>query len=181
MSKYRRSFVPGGTYFFTVVTYQRRPILTTEKGRDALHQAISTVRAGRPFDIKATVLLPDHIHVIWTLPSGDNDFSTRWRRIKGAFTRLYIETDGCDGSTTNSRTIRGERSIWQRRFWEHTCHDEKDLKRCVDYIHWNPVKHGLVQRVRDYRWSSFHRFVAEGEYEIEWGGVNPCPNWDQPE
>jgi len=81
---------------------------------------------------------------------------------------------------SESREKRGERAVWQRRFWEHTCNDEDDLKRCVDYIHWNPVKHGLVSRVREYPWSSFRRFVGMGEYSIDWGGVNPCPNWSQP-
>ncbi|MGD9127595.1 MAG: transposase [Planctomycetia bacterium] len=181
MSKYRRWFRKGGTYFFTVVTHQRRPILTSELGREALHNALEEIRQDRPFSIIAIVLMPEHIHTVWTLPPGDHDYSTRWRRIKGCFTRLYLSAHGQEGKQSDSRTTRQERAVWQRRFWEHTCRDEHDLKRCVDYIHWNPVKHGLVSRVRDYPWSSFERFVRLGEYSLDWGGINPCPGWEPPE
>ncbi|MBN1590138.1 MAG: transposase [Pirellulales bacterium] len=181
MSEYRRWFVPGGTYFFTVVTHQRRPILTSEFGRKALREAFAAIRADRPLSLVAIVLLPDHIHAIWTLPVGDNDYSVRWRRIKGLFTRAYLAAGGHEGVLSVSRSARKERAVWQRRFWEHTCRDEDDLKRCVDYVHWNPVKHGLVRRARDYPWSSFERFVHLGEYSATWGGTNPCPNWNPPE
>ncbi|MBU4272733.1 MAG: transposase [Planctomycetes bacterium] len=181
MSEYQRWFVPGGTYFFTVATHRRQPILATDPGRQCLRAAFQYVRVNRPFSIVAVVLLPDHIHAVWTLPPKDNDYSTRWRRIKGRFTREFLAGGGNDGDSTDSRASRGERAIWQRRFWEHTCRDEDDLKRCVDYIHWNPVKHGQVRRVRDYPWSSFRRFVLLGEYSIDWGGENPCPDWNQPE
>jgi putative transposase len=175
MSDYRRNFVPGGTYFFTVVTHERRPILDGESGRDSLRRAILDVRGKRPFDLVAIVLLPDHLHSVWSLPSGDSDFSIRWSQIKERFTRYYLRAGGAEGTITTSRSARRERAIWQRRFWEHTCQDEDDLKRCVDYLHWNPVKHGVVQSVGDYPWSSFHRFVSEGEYEPGWGGGNPFP------
>ncbi len=181
MSEYRRWFVPGGTYFFTLVTHQRRPFLTSELGRQTLREAIAEVRVDRPLSIIAMVLLPEHIHAVWTLPQGDADYSTRWRRIKGCFTRDYLAAGGEEGVSSTSRAKRKERAVWQRRFWEHACGDEDDLKRCVDYVHWNPVKHGLVRRVRDYPWSSFHRFVHAGEYLIEWGGTDPCPDWNQPE
>lgn len=181
MSDYRRWFVPGGTYFFTVVTHRRRPILTKRLARQCLRTAMQYVRVNRPFFIVAAVLLPDHLHTIWTLPPDDKDYSTRWRRIKGHFTTNYLANDGRQNVSTNSRKARGEQAIWQRRFWEHCCRDEADLKRCVDYIHWNPVKHCLVSRVCDYPWSSFGRYVSKGEYSLDWGGVNPCPDWSQPE
>jgi len=181
MSDYRRWFVPGGTYFFTVVTHDRRALLTTELGRQCLHAAIQYVRGNRPFAMVAIVLLPDHLHAVWTLPTNDHDYSARWRRIKGRFTRDYLAGGGNEGGVSSSRAARGERAVWQRRFWEHVCRDEDDVKRCVDYIHWNPVKHGLVPRVRDYPWSSFGRFVRLGEYVPDWGGENPCPGWNLPE
>jgi putative transposase len=169
MPNYRRNFVPGGTYFFTVVTHERRPILTDEAGRDSLRRSIHDVGLKRPFHLVAIVLLPDHIHAVWTLPPGDAKYSLRWAQIKEGFTRLYLESGGNEGRVTNSRSAHRERAVWQRRFWEHTCRDEEDLKRCVDYIHWNPVKHGLARSVREYPWSSFHRFVREGEYDPDWG------------
>ena len=181
MSDYRRWFLPGGTYFFTAVTHERRAILTSDLGRKALREAFAEVRSERPFSVVAIVLLPEHNHAVWTLPPGDTDYSTRWRRIKGCFTRAYVAGHGEEGRMTDARSRREERAVWQRRFWEHTCRDEDDVKRCADYIHWNPVKHALVHRVRDYAWSSFQRFVDAGEYGIDWGGVDPCPNWDQPE
>ncbi len=175
MPHYRRYFVPGATYFFTAVTHERRPILTTEIGRDILRRSIRKVQKKRPFEIVAIVLLSEHIHTVWTLPPGDPDFSIRWAQIKESFTRLRLASDGLEGSVATSRTLHRERGVWQRRFWEHLCRDEADLKRCVDYLHWNPVKHGLVRSVREYPWSSFHRFVRAGEYDLEWGRTDPCP------
>jgi putative transposase len=169
MPEYRRNFVPGATYFFTVVTLERRPILTTEIGRSSLRKAIEGVQKKRPFHQFAIALLPDHIHAVWTLPPGDPNFSVRWRQIKEAFTRHFTNGGGSEAATTASRVRHRERAVWQRRFWEHTCRDEDDLKRCVDYLHWNPVKHGLVQAVADYPWSTFHKFVREGEYDPGWG------------
>jgi putative transposase len=169
MPDYRRNFVPGGTYFFTVLTQERRPILTTEIGRASLRKAVEDIQKKRPFQLFACVLLPEHLHAVWTLPPGDPDFSVRWRQIKEAFTRHFTDAGGTDASTTASRVRHRERAIWHRRFWEHTCRDEDDLKRCVDYVHWNPVKHGLVRSVGEYPWSSFHRFVRAGEYDKDWG------------
>jgi putative transposase len=171
MSWYRRNYVPGGTYFFTLVTYHRRPILTDELARSHLREVLRTEQAARPFQITAIVLLPDHLHTVWTLPQGDVSYSRRWSSVKEAFTRHYLKSGGNEGPVSAVRTARRERGVWQRRFWEHTIRDEDDLKRCVDYIHWNPVKHGLVERVRDYPWSSFHRFVESGDYDIDWGGT----------
>ncbi len=181
MPNYRRHYVPGGTFFFTVVTHERRGLFVRAEFRTMLQEAIAKIRAKRPFAMPAVVLLPDHLHCIWTLPEGDTDYSTRWRQIKEVFTRSYLDAGGEEGARSKSRQHHAERAVWQRRFWEHTCWDQDDLNRCIDYIHWNPVKHGLVQRVRDYPWSSFHRHVAEGIYPLDWGSENPCPGYNEPE
>src|SRR5262245_5704807 len=169
MSSYRRYFVPGGTFFFTVVTHERRRFLTEPLSRRCLREGLETVRAGRPFEIVAIVLLPAHIHTIWTLPGGDADFSVRWKRIKEEFTERYLGAGGEEGCRSNSRRRRQERGVWQRRFWEHTIKDENDLERHFDYIHYNPVKHGLVKCPRDWPYSSFHRWVQLGVYPPDWG------------
>jgi putative transposase len=181
MPNYRRHYVPGATYLFTVVSHERRPILTTALGRRCLRHAFRSVSADRPFEIVAIVLLPDHLHTIWTLPSTDANYSLRWALIKERFTRRYFTLGGTDGTVTESRRRHRERAVWQRRFWEHAVWDEDDLKRCADYIHWNPRKHGLAASVCDYPWSSFHRFVRGGEYEMHWGSGDPCPGYDEPE
>ncbi len=172
MTNYRRNYVKGGTYFFTVVTHQRRPLLTTPLGRTALREAIVSVRHRRPFTLDAIVLLPDHLHAVWTLPPDDTDFSIRWRQIKTLFTRRWLNEGGSETSQSLSREIKGEHGIWQRRFFEHTCVDENDMKRCIDYLHVNPLKHKLVERVVDWPWSSFHRYVRLGEYLPDWGSAD---------
>ena len=159
----------GQVYFFTVVTHDRRKILTTDLGRESLRKAILTVRADHPFLITAIVLLPDHLHAVWELPHGDSDYSTRWRLMKSCFSRLWIEAGGDQGFVGDSRRKSGERGVWQRRFYEHACKDNDDLKRCIDYLYVNPVKHRLVDRVSDRPWSSFHRYVRLGEYSRDWG------------
>ena len=181
MGNYLRNYVPGGTFFFTVVTEQRRRFLTSPLARRCLRQAVRIEKAKRPFDLFAIVLLPDHLHAVWVLPEADADFSVRWRKIKEGFTRAYLAAGGREGRPRPWRIRHGQRAIWQPRFWEHTCRNEADLKRCVDYLHWNPVKHGLASRVIDYPWSSFHRFVGLGEYPEDWGGVNPFEGFDLPE
>ncbi len=181
MSSYLRKYVSGGTYFFTVVSHKRRPILATAIARSCLHEAIESTQHKRPFDIVAIVLMPDHLHTVWTLPEDDTDYSLRWKQIKELFTKTYIAQGGSESKVSSARKEKGERGIWQPRFWEHTCRNEQDLKRCVDYIHWNPVKHGLISRVCDYPWSSFHRYVQLEEYPLDWGGENPCPDFDMPE
>jgi putative transposase len=113
------------------------------------------------------VLLPDHLHCIWTLPTGDSAYSRHWRQIKETFTRSFLHAGGEEGTLSPSRRNHGERAVWQQRFWEHTCQDQDDVNRCLDYIHWNPVKHKLVERVRDYPWSSFHRYVEQGIYPLD--------------
>ena len=170
MSQYRRWRVEGGTFFFTVVTHLRRPLLTSDIGRASLREAFRQVRQRRPFQVVAIVVLPDHLHTIWELPRHDADYSTRWRQIKSFVTRALAEDlDGAEDRSA-SRRRRGERGIWQRRFYEHMCRDEEDLKRLADYIHINPVRHRLVARVQDWPWSSFHRYVRLGEYPADWGG-----------
>lgn len=169
MARYQRANVPGGTYFFTVVTERRQAILTDAPIRIALRNAIEQVRATRPFQIDAWVLLPDHLHTIWTLPEGDADFSTRWRLIKSRVTRLcgaaYFQAEYLN----SYRASKQFGTLWQHRYWEHLLRDEADIRHHMDYLHWNPVKHGLVTRPADWPWSSFHRWVAKGVYAQDWG------------
>jgi putative transposase len=181
MPDYRRWYVPGGTYFFMAVTHMRRPILDKAAARKCLHDAIETVRSKRPVELVAFVLLPDHIHTIWTLPQGDVGYPMRWKRIKEEFTRAYLLHGGTEVPPSLSRLRQGERGVWQRRYWEHSVRDEEDLKRCVDYVHWNPKKHAYVPNVRDWAWSSFHRYVVLGEYSADWGADDPTPGYDDPE
>lgn len=175
MPDYRRWRAPGGTFFFTLVTYRRRPFLTDPLARRCLRRAIQVVRAKQPFDIPALVLLPDHLHVLWTLPRGDTDYSARWRWIKGEFTRRYLREGGAEQEQTDSRRQRNERGVWQRRFWEHAIRDEIDLERHFDYIHYNPVKHGFAACPRDWPFSSFHRCVRERHYPADWGCSSAPP------
>ncbi len=181
MPEFRRNYVPGGTYFFTCVTHCRAPILTTDLGRTCLRGAIEQTRRDHFFEIVAIVLLPDHWHTVWTMPRGDVGYPTRWMRIKEEFTEAWLDAGGGELPQSRSRKEHRYRGIWQRRYWEHTVRDEVDLKRCVDYIHWNPRKHRLAERVQDWPWSSFQRWVRAGEYEIDWGGTDPAPGWDDPE
>ena len=177
MSWYRRRYTPGGTFFFTLVTHTRQPLFHSEANRKSLRAAFDQQIARRPFDTLGMVLLDDHLHTIWTLPDGDADYSTRWRRIKETFTDSYLAAGGVEAEVSPERRARGERGVWQRRFWEHECRDADDLKRCLDYIHWNPVKHGYVTRPADYPWSTFRRWVTAGEYDLNWGG-EPIPDVD---
>jgi putative transposase len=170
MPEYRRIKVKAGTYFFTVVTYGRRPFLTNEHVRTALREGIQEVRQALPFTIEAWVLLPDHLHAIWTLPKNDDNFTSRWAIIKRSVSRLKFLVEN-EASKNNSHVKRGERRIWQRRFWDHLIRDDLDLHRHLDYIHWNPVKHGYVNRVLDWPYSTFHRFVKLGLYPLDWGGI----------
>jgi putative transposase len=165
MTDYRRNFVAGGSFFFTVNLAERRLRLLTDH-IDELRLAFSETRQHHPFTIDAMVVLPDHLHTMWTMPDGDADFATRWRLIKSTFSRCLPSGERISGS----RAARGERGIWQRRYWEHTIRDENDFTRHADYIHFNPVKHGLVTRVRDWPHSSFHRMVRLGVYPEDWAG-----------
>ncbi|MGH6714038.1 MAG: REP-associated tyrosine transposase [Bradyrhizobium sp.] len=165
MTGYRRNFIPGGSFFFTVNLADRRLRLLTDH-IDALRSAFSETRQRHPFTTVATVVLPEHLHTVWILPEGDSDFATRWRKIKSAFSRQLPVAE----PISNSRVTKGERGIWQRRFWEHTIRDESDFARHVDYVHVNPLKLGLVTRVRDWPYSSFHRMVKLGIYPEDWAG-----------
>lgn len=164
MVNYRRNLVAGGTYFFTVTLHDRRT-RTLVDHVSALRNAVRATRQAQPFSLDAAVILPEHLHMIWTLPPDDADYAGRWRAIKSLFTRAMVKTN-----VTMARNRRGEYALWQRRYWEHTIRDERDLARHVDYIHYNPVKHGLVRCVRDWPWSSFHRCVRGGVYRDDWGG-----------
>jgi len=171
MANYRRAWVPGGTFFFTVVTHRRRAIFTDAIARQFLRTAFQEVQERRPFQIDAIVLLPDHLHCVWSLPPDDADYPTRWRQIKKRFTQQYLARGFPEAALSVGRKRQGDRGVWQRRYYEHTVRDEEDLKHCIDYLHLNPVKHRLVERVRDWPWSSFHRYVRLGEYPIDWGGA----------
>ncbi len=171
MSRYRRATTAGSSYFFTVVAYRRQPILCHETIRNALHNAIEAVRISRPFVIDAWILLPDHLHCVWTLPEGDADFSTRWAIIKRAVSLACKDNFHRDDLLTASKLKHRESTIWQRRFWEHQIRDENDFARHVDYIHFNPVKHGHVQHAVDWPYSTFHRYVREGLYKRNWAGT----------
>jgi putative transposase len=173
VSNYRRWFVPGGTFFFTVVTHQRYPLFRDPEARTLLGDKIRYVQTRLPFETLAIVLLHDHLHAIWRLPPGDSDYSHRWRVIKGDFTATWCGGHGKEGHVSTAREARGNRGVWQRRFWEHTIEDEDDLRDYCDYIHYNPVKHGYVERPADWPHSSFARFVAAGEYEPGWGRCQP--------
>ncbi len=177
MADYLRKYVAGGTVFLTVVTQDRRPFLTGPAARRCLHNALVQVSRHRPWETVAVVVCPDHFHTVWALPEGDADYSLRMAQVKEAFTRSYLACGGREGTASASRAAHRERGVWQARFWDHVCRDEADLKRCADYVHWNPVKHGLVSRVIDYPWSSFHRYLAMEEYPADWGGENPCPGF----
>jgi putative transposase len=169
MATFRRALTSGATYFFTVNTYQRQAILTEPTFYQALKQSIRTVRQTHPFEIDAFVLLPDHLHCMWTLPQGDADYALRWniiKRLVSQQTRHLLATN-----ISPSRSKRSELSLWQRRFWEHQIRDDDDAERYVAYIHWNPVKHGYVKQVVDWPYSSFHRFVRRGIYPVNWGGT----------
>ena len=164
MPNYRRRRLPGGCYFFTVATLERsRGLLTTHI--DRLRSAFRLVRHRYPFTIDAVVVLPDHLHCVWTLPTQDDDFSTRWRLIKSTFSKSLPTHD----RTSPSRGSKRERGVWQRRFWEHAIRDENDFEQHVEYIHYNPVKHGYTKRPIDWPFSSFHRYVKRGLYPLHWG------------
>jgi putative transposase len=163
MVNYRRNFIPGGTYFFTVALRNRHSSRLVEH-IDALREVFRKTKEARPFEINAVVILPEHLHTLWTLPPGDANYPARWKAIKSGFThelekRGLMITKRKDGSAL----------LWQRRYWEHTIRDEDDLNSHIDYIHHNPVKHGWVERVMDWPHSSFHRYVRQGLLPASWG------------
>lgn len=169
MPEYRRARVQGGTFFITIVTFNRIPIFVNPIARDLLHNAWEVVTRRLPFTTDAICLLPDHIHALLTLPEDDADFSMRIREIKRLFTKNYLVEIGSATTRNQSRMDKNEATVWQRRFYEHTIRDEQDVHTHIDYIHFNPVKHGLVNQVSDWQWSSFHRYVKNGYYLPDWG------------
>lgn len=170
MSKYLRVRIPGACYFFTVVTLHRRQLLVDEAARTILKEAIVRVKEERAFEMPAMCLMPDHLHCIWQLPPEDNNYSVRWALIKSLFSKKYAAGGGAGLPPSVSRQKKGETGIWQRRFWEHRIRDEKDFWNHVHYIHYNPVKHGFVDRMEDWPYSTYHQFWDKGIYrDFDWG------------
>ena len=156
MPNYRRNYVPGGTYFFTIVTDHRRKLFDTPKKLDLLLNTIRQVQRSKPFELLAYCLLPDHIHLLITFPEGDSDFPIRMREVK-RLTTLWMREE-----------LKGDvESIWQDKYWEHTIRDERDLQIHFDYIHYNPVKHSLSQRFDGWKWSSFRDYFDENDNRVE--------------
>ena len=170
MPDYRRVWVPGGTFFFTVNLADRRAD-TLVRHVDALRVAFAQVKARHPFELIAVVVLPDHLHAIWQLPPDDADYATRWSRIKAGFSRAIPAGE----AIRPSREVKGERGIWQRRYWEHQIRDEADLARHTDYIHYNPVKHGHVRSAVEWPHSSLHRYIRQGRLPANWQPRPPVP------
>lgn len=170
MPRYIRAKAKGGTFFFTVVTHRRQKIFSLPENRELLREAIINVRTELPFSLDAWVLLPDHLHCLWTLPEGDGDFSKRWALIKLLFNkkaRQFLHMHSTDAGDSLSK--QDQSAVWQKRFWEHQIRDEKDFQRHFDYIHYNPVKHGLVNQVRDWPFPTFHKYLQQGYYPENWG------------
>lgn len=165
MTTYRRDRTSGATWFFTLALANRSSNLLVDRVGQ-LRAAFRYAHQRHPWRIEAIVVLPDHLHAICTLPEGDHDYAVRWRLIKTEFSRALPK----DEPISNSRQAKAERGIWQRRYWEHRIRDDLDFARHVDYIHFNPYKHGYVSRVVDWPWSSFHRYVQEGLLPSDWGG-----------
>ena len=168
MPNYKRTFERGGMFFFTLVTHRRRHLFSTAMARKCLRQSIVEEQTNHSFDLTAVVLLPDHLHCIWELPDNDGDFSKKWGRIKSRFSKLWMDMGGKEAQISQARSKHRERGIWQKRFWEHRIRDEEDLMRHVNYIHFNPVKHGLVRCPHAWAYSSFERWVKQGYYKHNW-------------
>jgi putative transposase len=166
MPDYRRAWHPGGAYFFTVNLLMRRGNDLLTRHIDALRESVRLVKRRHPFRIHGWVVLPDHLHCVIELPSDDADFATRWRLIKMDFSKALPRHE----RISKQRAARGERGIWQRRYWEHLIRDEADFRAHMDYVHINPLKHGLVERVVDWPYSTFHRLVEAGVYPWDWAG-----------
>ena len=174
MPNYRRKH-EGNLYCFTLVTRGRRPLFADESARRLLRHAMDQTRRDHPWETVGMVLLPDHLHFLWELPKGDSAYSQRIATIKKRFTRAYLAAGGTEASIpTGQRRLR-LRGVWQQRFWEHTIRDHRDLHMHLDYIHMNPVKHGLANRPADWPWSSFHRYIKEQWYEEDWSGRVELP------
>jgi putative transposase len=168
MRTYIRGDAAGATYFFTL-TLQDRGARWLVDHVDVLRAAVKHVKARHPFDIEAMVVLPEHLHALWRLPVDDKDFSTRWMLVKQTFTQSLVASGVLRDGVAPGRGLKGERKVWQRRFWEHQIRDEEDFQRHVEYIHYNPVKHGWVTRAAEWPHSSLHRFIREGTVAADWG------------
>ncbi|MBD2345800.1 REP-associated tyrosine transposase [Anabaena subtropica] len=168
MPEYRRAYLSGGTFFLTLVTYERYPIFSNIENVCHLRSALAKVRSEMPFEIEGAVVLPDHIHFLWTLPTDDENYSQRIGRLKVLFTRSLGSKTILPENLSNSRRKHRESNVWQRRFWEHTIRDEADFEKHLNYIHYNPVKHGLVSCPHLWDYSSFHKFVRKGIYSSNW-------------
>jgi len=166
--RYRRTDVAGGTYFFTVNLADRNRTLLTDH-IPVLRAVLLSVKRQHPFHIDAMVILPDHLHAVWTLPAGDADYPMRWSLIKMGFSRHMAKTERRNPSRVN----KGERGIWQRRYWEHMIRDEHDYGKHVDYIHYNLIKHGHAQRAADWPYSTIHRYIGGGTVTRDWGAGEP--------
>ncbi|HVP13451.1 MAG TPA: transposase [Phycisphaerae bacterium] len=173
MPNYIRWREAGGTYFFTVVTQDRQPLFNQPLARRCLRHAFVEVRRRWPFEMFACVLLPDHLHCVWTLPDGDDDFSIRWANVKRLTTKEYMSAGGSARPVSSSRDRRRERGVWQQRYWEHRIRDEMELFAYRDYIHLNPVKHGQVAEPTAWPWSSVHRHLRLGWLEDDWTAWTP--------
>ncbi|WLP94928.1 transposase [Psychrobacter sp. M13] len=169
MPQYIRSYTEGATYFFTLVSYNRRKILCNEDFLQALRNSIRQIQQQYPFEIIAWIQLPEHLHCIWQMPENDANYSMRWSQIKRLTTQACPQYHLTAHELSHSKVSRNERGIWQRRFSEHQINSEADFIKHMDYIHYNPVKHGLVKRVIDWQYSSFHRYVKAGVYSANWG------------
>jgi putative transposase len=169
MPNYRRAYIPGGTFFLTLVTYQRQPLFAQPENVVLLRQAVATVRAEFSFEIVGAVVLLEHLHFIWTLPPEDSNYSQRVGRIKVLFTRALKSKQLANEALPISRSKHREQDVWQRRFWEHTIRNENDLRNCLNYIHYNPVKHGLVSCPHLWQYSSFNKWVKQEYYSDDWG------------
>jgi len=168
MPNYMRAFRPGGTFFLTLVAERRAPIVVCESARSMLHAAFETCRRHHPFILEAMVLLPDHLHMLMTLSEGDGDFSVRVANVKSGFIRAYLAAGGTEQRRSPSRVRQRARGVWLKRFWEHSIRRGDDLRRHLDYIHYNPVKHGHARCPHAWAHSSFHRFVDENRYAADW-------------
>ena len=173
MPNYVRWREKGATFFFTVVTHNRRPILTEPHSRRLLRDSFLRIRLALPFEMSCCVLLADHLHCLWTLPPGDDNFPERWRLIKTEYTQGWLSSGGGDACVTPHHHLEGRRGVWQPRYWEHRIRDEQDYYRHRDYIHLNPVKHGCADRPADWPWSSIHRHIRLGWLDPLWPGSGP--------
>jgi REP-associated tyrosine transposase len=173
MPNYIRWREDGAVYFFTLVTLRRRPLFNEPMARRSLRRAFVEVRRRWPFDMFACVLLPDHLHCIWTLPDGDDGFPMRWANIKRRFTQAYLSQGGTALPVSTNRRLHNERGVWQPRYWEHRIRSENERNAYRDYIHLNPVKHGYVDDPLDWPWSSVHHHLRQDWLDRDWTAWTP--------